>query len=96
MKDPYVIIVRPVITEKTMGLGAEGKYTFQVDKDSNKIEIADAISKIFKVKVAKVNTLTIKGKIKRQGRGPAGRTPDWKKAYVTLEAGQKIEMFEGA
>jgi large subunit ribosomal protein L23 len=96
MKDPYVIIVRPVITEKTMGLGAEGKYTFQVDKDSNKIEIADAISKIFKVKVAKVNTLTIKANIKRQGRGPAGRTPDWKKAYVTLEAGQKIEMFEGA
>ena len=96
MKDPYTILVRPVITEKSMGLSSEGKYVFQVDKDANKIEIADAVSKIFKVKVAKVNTLTVKGKTRRYGRGPAGKTPDWKKAYVTLEPGQKIEIFEGA
>lgn len=96
MKDPYVIIIRPVVTEKSMALGSEGKYAFQVDLGANKIEIADAIAKIFKVKVAKVNTLTVKGKVKRLGRGPAGKTPNWKKAYVTLEPGQKIEMFEGA
>ena len=96
MKDPYQVIVRPIITEKSMGLGSEGKYAFQVDKDSNKIEIADAVSKIFKVKVLSVNTLNVKGKTIRRGRGPAGKSADWKKAYVTLAAGQKIEIFEGA
>lgn len=96
MKDPYLIIKRPIITEKSMMLGSEGKYAFEVYMDSNKVEIANAISAVFNVNVEKVNTLVVKGKKKRYGRSPAGRTPDWKKAYVTLKAGDKIPLFEGA
>jgi len=95
MKDPYSIIKRPLVTEKSMNLTSAGKYVFEVDKDANKLEITDAIEKVFKVKVAKVNTLTVKGKLKRT-RGAPGYTADWKKAYVTLEPGQRIEIFEGA
>ena len=95
MKDPYSIIKRPLITEKSMSMTAEGKYVFEVDKSANKIEITGAIEKLFSVKVLKVNTLTVKGKIKRV-RAVPGRTPDWKKAYVTLMPGQRIEIFEGA
>lgn len=96
MKDPYSIVKRPLITEKGMSIAPEGKYAFEVDVTSNKIEIADAIQKIFSVDVAKVNTLRVKGKSKRLGRYPEGKTPDWKKAYVTLKAGQRIDIFEGA
>lgn len=93
-KDPYMIIKRPVVTEKSMSQGAMNKYTFEVDDDSNKIEIGQAVEKIFNVKVTKVNTLTVKGKMKRMGRHE-GKTPDWKKAVVTLAPGQRIELFEG-
>ena len=71
------------------------KYTFEVAKDANKIEIAKAVEEIFGVKVAKVNTLNMQGKEKRTGRFPAGRRPSWKKAMVTLtEDSKTIEFFE--
>lgn len=95
MKEPYQIVRRPIVTEKSMTSAALNKYTFEVDPDSNKIEIGLAVEKIFNVKVRKVNTLTVKGKKKRQGRSPAGMTPSIKKAVVTLEPGQRIEIFEG-
>ena len=90
------IIIRPVITERSMaGIGMK-KYTFEVAKSANKIEIAKAVEEIFGVKVAKVNTLNMQGKEKRTGRFPAGRRPSWKKAMVTLtEDSKTIEFFEG-
>ena len=96
MKDPYSIVKRPLITEKGMSIAAMGKYAFEVAVSSNKIEIADAVHKIFSVDVVKVNTLRVKGKSKRLGRYPEGKTPDWKKAYVTVKSGQRIDIFEGA
>ena len=96
MKDPYTIVKRPLVTEKSMTAASIGKYVFEVDVKANKIEIADAIKKIFTVDVVKVNTLRVKGKTKRVGRFPEGKTADWKKAYVTLKPGQRIEIFEGA
>ncbi len=95
MRDPYEIVRKPLVTEKSMAGAAERKYTFEVAPDSNKIEIGQAIAKIFNVKVQKVNTLTVKGKKKRLGRYPEGRTSDIKKAVVTLVPGQRIEIFEG-
>jgi large subunit ribosomal protein L23 len=95
MKDPYEIIERPLLTEKSMDMSHDGKYTFRVAMDANKIEIAQAIEKIFKVDVVKVNTVHVRGKRRRMGRMPEGRTPDWKKAIVTLKPGQTITMFEG-
>ena len=96
MKTAYDIIKRPIITEKSMAATAEKKYTFEVAKDANKIEIAKAVEEIFDVKVAKVNTLNVQGKMKRVGRYPEGRTASWKKAMVTLTADSKtIEFFEG-
>lgn len=95
MKDPYMIVKRPLVTEKSMDGVALSKYTFEVDMNANKIEIGQAVEKIFKVKVLKVNTLKVKGKKKRVGRHPEGMTPDMKKAVVTLMPGQRIEIFEG-
>ena len=92
----YDIIKRPIITEQSMEAATFKKYTFEVAKDANKIEIAKAVEEIFGVKVAKVNTLNMQGKEKRTGRFPAGRRPSWKKAMVTLTADSKsIEFFEG-
>lgn len=96
MKDPYTIVKRPLITEKGMNISALGKYAFEVDLSANKIEIAEAVHTIFSVDVVKVNTLRVKGKAKRMGRYPEGKSPDWKKAYVTVKPGQRIEIFEGA
>ena len=96
MKTAQDIVIRPIITERSMGGIAAGKYTFEVAKDANKIEIAKAVEEIFGVKVAKVNTLNMQGKEKRTGRYPAGRRPSWKKAMVTLtEDSKTIEFFEG-
>jgi large subunit ribosomal protein L23 len=95
MKDPYQIIERPLLTEKSMDLSHSGKYTFRVATDANKIEIAEAIEKMYKVKVTKVNTITVRGKPRRVGRFAQGRTSDWKKAVVTLATGQQITLFEG-
>ncbi len=96
MKTAYDIIKRPIITEKSMSATADKKYTFEVAKDANKIEIAKAVEEIFGVKVAKVNTLNMQGKLKRVGRYPEGRRASWKKAMVTLtEDSKTIEFFEG-
>ena len=87
------IIIRPLITEKSTTLMAEGKYVFEVAKAANKIEIAKAVSEIFKVKVADVNTINVEGKKKRMGRF-VGKRSDFKKAIVKLAAGETIEYFE--
>ena len=92
--DARDILVRPLITERTTQLMAEGKYVFVVAKAANKIEIAKAVSEIFKVKVAKVNTVNVIGKKKRMGR-TRGKRPDYKKAIVKLAPGETIEFFEG-
>ena len=89
------IILRPIITEESMLGTAEKKYTFSVAKTANKIEIAKAVEELFNVKVAKVNTINVRGKFRRQGRSE-GYTRSWKKAIVTLTADSKnIEFFEG-
>ncbi len=94
MKAAHDIVIKPIITEKSMeGLQA-GKYTFKVAKNANKIEIAHAVEEIFGVKVAKVNTMNCKGHFKRMGMH-GGYTSDWKKAIVILAEGSKtIEFFD--
>lgn len=95
MRTPYDIIIAPIVTETSMDNTAEKKYTFKVDKSANKVEIKDAIEKIFEVKVVSVNTMIVKGKKKRQGRF-VGYRPDWKKAIVKLSDDSKeIQFFEG-
>ncbi len=95
MKTVYDVVIRPVITENTTMLTAEKKYTFEVDKRSNKAEVKKAIEQIFDVEVEKVNTMIVKGKPKRQGR-TAGYRRTWKKAIVKLTPESKeIELFEG-
>ena len=94
MKLAQDIILRPIITESSMFGIQDKKYTFQVAKDANKIEIAQAVEKLFDVKVAKVNTLNVRGRYKRQGMH-GGYTPAWKKAVITLKEDSKgIEFFE--
>lgn len=89
------IILAPVITEKSVAVLSEKKYTFRVANGANKIEIAKAVEEIFGVKVAKVNTISMKGKKRRMGRYE-GYTSDWKKAVVTLtEESKTIEFFDG-
>jgi large subunit ribosomal protein L23 len=89
------IILAPVITEKAVSQLPEKKYTFRVANGANKIEIAKAVEEIFGVKVAKVNTVSMKGHLRRMGRNE-GYTSDWKKAIVTLKADSKtIEFFDG-
>ena len=95
MKIAQDIVLAPVITEKSMAGIADKKYTFKVAKDANKIEIAEAVETLFKVKVAKVNTISVRGKEKRMGRY-SGYTASWKKAIVTLKKDSKpIEFFDG-
>ena len=92
----YDIILRPVITEQSMESVADKKYVFEVAVSANKTEIKNAVESIFGVKVAKVNTLIVNGKVKRTGAYPAGRRAAYKKAVVTLTADSKtIEFFEG-
>ena len=92
----YDIILRPVITEQSMESVAEKKYVFQVAVNANKTEIKAAVEEIFGVKVAKINTIRMQGKVKRTGAYPAGRRSAYKKAIVTLTADSKtIELFEG-
>lgn len=88
------IIIRPIISERSMQLVEENKYAFFVDKRANKVEIKKAVEELFDVGVEAVNTVNITGKKKRLGRN-FGRTPDRKKAIVTLKEGDKIELFEG-
>ena len=92
----YDIILRPVITEQSMESVADKKYVFQVAINANKTEIKAAIEEIFGVKVAKINTIRMQGKVKRTGAYPAGRRAAYKKAIITLTADSKtIELFEG-
>ena len=94
MKTAHDVIVRPIITEASMQNIALKKYTFEVAKSANKIEIAQAVEKVFGVKVAKVNTINVNGKMKRQGL-KSGYTAAWKKAVVTLtEDSKTIEFFD--
>ena len=89
MREPYEILVKPLVSEKSMLLMGENKYSFAVAKDANKIEIKHAVEKMFNVTVLSVNTRTIQGKVKRQGRYE-GKRADVKKAIVTLKAGDQI------
>ncbi len=90
----YDIIRRPILTEKSYAGIAAKTYTFEVAKSANKVEIKKAVEEVFGVKVEKVTTVTVKGKLKRQGR-TQGYTPDWKKATVTLSKDSKsIEFFD--
>ena len=92
----YDIIIRPIITERSMAAVADKKYVFEVAKTAGKIEIKKAVEEIFGVKVAKVNTVRMQGKAKRTGAYPMGKRADYKKAIVTLTADSKtIEFFEG-
>jgi len=88
------ILKRPVISEKSFAHAEEGKYVFVVDNRANKIEIARTVEKLFKVTVIDVKTVVMKGKVKRVGR-KFGKRSDFKKAYVTLKEGDKIEEFKG-
>lgn len=89
------IIIRPIITEKSMTGTTMRKYTFEVAKSANKIEIAKAVEELFNVKVTKVNTLNVRGHFRRQGKSE-GYTSAWKKAIVTIsEESKNIEFFEG-
>ena len=94
MKLAREIIIKPVVTEKSVDLMQENKYCFKVAKDANKIEIKNAIEEIFKVTVVNVNTVNVHGKMKRMSR-TQGMTASWKKAVVTLREGDSIEVFEG-
>ncbi len=89
------IIIKPIITEKSMEGLQMKKYTFKVAKDANKIQIANAVEELFGVEVKKVNTMNCRGRMKRMGR-TSGMTPSWKKAIVTLaEDSKTIEFFDG-
>ncbi len=95
MTNAHDIIIKPIISEKSMAQIADKKYTFEVKLDANKIEIKQAIEQIFKVKVEKVTTSRVLGKIKRMG-ATSGKRADWKKATVKLTADSKtIEFFDG-
>ena len=93
---PEEIIIAPVVTEKTNDMMQEGKYTFEVNKNATKVEIANAVEKLFEVKVLKVNTISVKGKSKRVGYHQ-GKTSDWKKAIVTIDTnpGEKTYLGKG-
>ena len=89
---PEEIILAPVVTEKTNEAMQEGKYTFKVNKNATKVEIANAVEKLFEVKVLKVNTMTVRGKSKRVGYH-TGKTSDWKKAIVTIDTNPGEETY---
>ena len=89
----YDIIKRPIISEQSMEQTEMKRYTFEVAKTANKIEIAKAVAEVFNVKVDKVNTVNVLGKTKRMGR-TSGKRPDYKKAIVKLAAGESIEFFK--
>ena len=92
----YDVIIRPIVTERSMAGAQDKKYVFEVAMDAGKIQIRKAIEEIFGVKVAKVNTMIVPGKAKRMGAARPGRTKDWKKAIVQLTGDSKtIEFFEG-
>ncbi|NQW20664.1 MAG: 50S ribosomal protein L23 [Chloroflexi bacterium] len=89
------VLRRPIVTEKSTLLSDQGRYVFEVETHASKHDIAKAVEWAFNVKVVKVNTLKVPGKMKRYGRRPS-KQPDWKKAIVSLQAGDTIQLFEGA
>ncbi len=91
---PYAILLRPLITEKSTSLAGRDKYVFEVDLRANKPQIREAVEIAFSVTVRDVNTMVVKGKNRRFGRNVT-KQPDWKKAIVTLQHGDTIELFEG-
>jgi len=95
MSGVYNVLKRPLLTEKgTDQKEALNKYFFEIDRSANKIQVKKAVEKIFSVKVDAVHTMNVKGKATRVGRS-FGKRADWKKAVVTLKAGEKIEIIEG-
>jgi large subunit ribosomal protein L23 len=93
--DARNVLIRPVVSEKSYALIAEGKYTFRVDDRAHKTQIAHAVEEVFEVSVATVRTSKVRAKPKRRGL-QKGRTRNWKKAVVQLSPGERIELFEGA
>jgi len=91
---PEEIIIAPVVTEKSNDAMQAGKYTFKVNKNATKVEIANAVEKLFEVKVLKVNTISVKGKSKRVGYHQ-GKTSDWKKAIVTIDTNPADTTYIG-
>jgi large subunit ribosomal protein L23 len=91
----YEVIRRPVTTERNTDLMEQGRYTFEVAQDANKIQIKEAVEKAFDVKVLAVNTLNVHRKRRREKTRLRGYRPGWKKAIVTLAPGDRIEIFEG-
>ncbi|NLZ94033.1 MAG: 50S ribosomal protein L23 [Firmicutes bacterium] len=95
MRDARDIIIKPLISEKSTDLMGELKYAFKIAPQANKIDVKRAVEELFKVKVKDVNTIRVRGKVKRMGVH-SGRRPNWKKAIVTLtEDSKPIEIFEG-
>ena len=88
------IIIKPIVTERSSDGLQEGKYTFKVNKNATKVEIAKAVEKLFSVKVLKVNTISVKGKEKRVG-AHKGMTPAWKKAIVTIDMNPEDTTYLG-
>ncbi|MDH4333908.1 MAG: 50S ribosomal protein L23 [Chloroflexota bacterium] len=88
------ILIRPVISEKSVAQTERNNYTFQVSRESNKLQIRAAVEAEFKVTVIGVRVMSVKPKQKRRGRKTMGTVPGWRKAVVTIAAGQKIELFE--
>jgi large subunit ribosomal protein L23 len=96
MKNIYDVLKSPILTEKSTTQKETGnKVTFEVDRRANKIEIKQAVEKIFKVKVTDVHTMLVRGKVKRY-KNLLGKRSDWKKAVVTLKPGEKVPFLEGA
>lgn len=94
MTDLHDVIIAPVLSEKATVLREEGKYVFKVQPSATKIQIKEAVSKLFNVKVLSCTTLNVLGKVKRV-RGKLGKTSSWKKAIVRLAPGETIKVFEG-
>ena len=90
--NPRDIIIRPIVSEKSYANLDANVYTFEVASSANKIQIRQAVQDLFKVKVTKVNTLSVRGKLRRQRTAAEGTTPAWKKAIVTLKVGDKISL----
>jgi large subunit ribosomal protein L2 len=91
---PYEVLRRPIITEKNTALQEQNKYVFEVARVANKHQVKQAVEKAFEVEVIDVNIITVPGKTRRVGRRQVKTSP-WKKAIITIEAGQKIGFFEG-
>ncbi len=92
---PYEIIKRPVDTEKSRFAAEMGKYTFEVDRRANKLQVKEAVEKVFDVQVASVNIINLPAKRGRYGRRMVVKEPAWKKAVVTLVPGHRLDIFEG-